>query len=68
MDHADETNQQKPREAKLQDVLREVVNGELKVTVTNSQIVGVPPQKIEAPSKHGIRRELSVDTPIRLTA
>jgi predicted regulator of amino acid metabolism with ACT domain len=68
MDHADEMNQRKPREAKLEDIVKEVGNGILQVTIANSRIVGVPKQRIEAPSKHGIRREFSVDEPIWLIA
>jgi hypothetical protein len=68
MDPAEETNQQKMREARLEDILKEVGNGKLTVTIVNEKIVGVPKQRIEAPTKHGIRRELSVDDPIRLIA
>ena len=66
MDQAEETNRRKMRESRLEDILREVGNGNMMVTVMNQKIVGVPKQRIDTPSKHGVRRDIFVEEPIRL--
>ncbi len=66
MGQAEETNLQKIREARLEDITREVGNGNLLVTVVNQKIVAIPKQRIDAPSKHGVRRDIFVEEPIRL--
>ena len=66
MDQAEETNRRKMREARLEDIVREVGNGNLLVTVLNQKIVGIPKQRIDTPSKHGVRRDFFVEEPIRL--
>ncbi len=66
MDQAEETNRRKMREARLEDIAREVGNGDLRVTVINQKIVGIPKQRIDTPSKHGVRRDIFVEEPIRL--
>ena len=66
MDQADEKNLQKMREARLEDIAREIGNGNVLVTVVNHKIVQIPKQRIEAPSKHGVRRDIFVEEPIRL--
>ena len=66
MDHAEEL--QKVREARLEDVVKEVGNGNLTVTIVNQKIVAIPRQRIDAPSKHGVRRDFSVEHTIRLIA
>ncbi len=68
MDQAEEKSQQKMRESRLEDILKEVGNGNLMVQVSNQKIIGIPKQRIESPSKHGVRRDIFVDEPIRLTA
>ena len=66
MDQAEETNRRKMRESRLEDILREVGNGNMMITVMNQKIVGVPKQRIDTPSKHGVRRDIFVEEPIRL--
>lgn len=64
MDQADE--QQKIRAARLEDIVKEVGNGDLKVTIVNQKIVSIPKQRIDAPSKHGVERDFFVPHTIRL--
>lgn len=64
MDQAEE--RQKIREARLEDIVREVGNGNLTVTIVNQKIVSIPKQRIDAPSKHGVERDFSVRQTIRL--
>ena len=51
---------------KLEDFLSEVGFGEVRIVVVDRKFSVIPRQRIERPSKHGIRAEFVIDEPIRL--
>ncbi len=51
---------------KLENFLKEVGHGEIRVTVMDGKLFGVPKQIIERPGKAGVRVQIVVEEAIHL--
>ena len=70
MDNRKEVPKEQVKEEnnKLENFLKEVGHGEIKVMINDGKLFAVPKQIIDRPAKAGVRVHIVVDEPIYLKA